>query len=212
MKEEMKKIVNNYGKEILLEKKKFLSIFTDIAPKLKKEKKLLELALDENIAELFVNCPINDRKANIVKARRKLENYMAKSGIDDVLNSFAYALDWNDEFSDIEKNDVRPKQQQNEKVVVEDKKDKMSFSWLLKTILLATILGIAITIIDYREILALNIINFLVMFFTVFIAGCITKYCKKGFVLGFIVWFILLGIIFFLDETFGIWNYFLNNG
>jgi len=99
MKEEIKKIVDKYGKEILLDKKKFISIFADMAPNLKKERKLLDIALSENIGETFLNCEENQQEIIKLKVRRKLENaYVASSGIDEVIDAISYALGW--KFSD----------------------------------------------------------------------------------------------------------------
>lgn len=99
MEQEVKKIVDKYGKEILLNSKKFVSIFADMNPKMKSERKLLESAMSENIAELFANCAENERQTCIIKVRRKLKSvYIAEEGINDIIKCFTYALDWKSEY------------------------------------------------------------------------------------------------------------------
>ena len=90
----IKLIFQQFGIDIILQKNKFLSIFLDYAPKLKKEKKILYVALDENVADFFVNCEIEERETNIQKARRKMDWLMSESAIDLVISSFIDALEW----------------------------------------------------------------------------------------------------------------------
>ncbi len=90
----IKGIIDQFGLDIILQKNKFLSIFGDYAPRLKKEKKMISIALDENIADLFVNCEIEEREANIQKARRAMNLIMSESAIDLVISSFIDALGW----------------------------------------------------------------------------------------------------------------------
>ena len=94
MMETMKLIFQQFGIDIILQKSKFLSIFMDYAPRLKKERKILSVALDENIADFFVNCEIEDRKTNIQKAKRKMNMIMSESAIALVISSFIDALEW----------------------------------------------------------------------------------------------------------------------
>ena len=94
MMETMKLIFQQFGTDIILQKNKFISIFVDYAPRLKKEKKILSVALDENIADFFVNCEVEEREANIRKARRAMNLIMSESAIDLVISSFIDALDW----------------------------------------------------------------------------------------------------------------------
>ena len=93
--EAIKAIIDQFGSDIILQKNKFLSIFGDYAPRLKKEKKMLSIALDENIACLFINCEISDHEAVVRKARRSLDTIMSESAINLVISSFADAFGWN---------------------------------------------------------------------------------------------------------------------
>ncbi len=107
MKEIVKKIIDKYGKEILLNSKKFISIFSDEAPSMKKEKKLLQIAFSENIGELFVNCKDSQREICIIKVKRKLDSYMSEEGLNSVLKGISYGLGWNDEYQKLSKNQNR---------------------------------------------------------------------------------------------------------
>lgn len=91
----IKVIIDQFGSDIILQKNKFLSIFGDYAPKLKKEKKMISIALDENIANLFINCEISEHEAVVRKARRSLDAILSDSAIDIVISSFTDALGWN---------------------------------------------------------------------------------------------------------------------
>ena len=119
-----KKIVVKHGKEILANKKKFISIFSDEAPRMKTEKKLLEIALSEDIAEIFLNCPENDRKAGMLRARRKLEKLMSDDGINEVLNSFSYALNWKEKASILEEKKIIENKVSTEKNVKNNETEK----------------------------------------------------------------------------------------
>ena len=90
----VKQIVEQFGADILLQKNRFLSVFVDYAPKMRKEKKMLSIALDENIATLFVNCETSDRELHVKKAQRALDMILAESAIHFVVETFAYAFDW----------------------------------------------------------------------------------------------------------------------
>ena len=103
MEEEIKKIIDKYDKDILKDSKKFISIFSDVAPSLKKEKKYLQIAFSENIGELFVNCKDNERETCIIKVRRKLESYISEEGLNSVLKGITYGLGWNKQYKEVSK-------------------------------------------------------------------------------------------------------------
>lgn len=92
--ETIKVIIDQFGSDIILQKNKFLSIFGDYAPRLKKEKKMISIALDEDIACLFINCEANEREAAVGKVRRSLDSFMSESAINLVISSFTDALGW----------------------------------------------------------------------------------------------------------------------
>ena len=103
MKDVIKKIVDENGEEILLDKKKFISLFMDYAPQMKDERKFLEMALNENIGKLFANCQKEDRVLVLNKAKDKLKKYMSENGMKMIVSSFAYALGWKAEFNEFVK-------------------------------------------------------------------------------------------------------------
>lgn len=90
----VKQIFEQFGSEILLDKNKFLAIFVDYAPKMKKERKMLAIALDEGVAKFFVNCAECDRETNVDKARKSMNPIMSETAVDTVIQSLIFALGW----------------------------------------------------------------------------------------------------------------------
>lgn len=90
----VKNIIAEFGPNILLNASRFQSILLDYAPKLKKERKILSLALDEGVADYFVNCAESDREANVNRAKNKMSLLMSDEAINMVIRCFSYALDW----------------------------------------------------------------------------------------------------------------------
>ena len=121
--ETMKLIFQQFGSDIILQKNKFLSIFVDYAPRLKKEKKILSVALDENIADFFVNCEVGEREPNIQKARRAMNLIMSESAINLVISSFTDALGWNT--SELDSNCTKV----DDIVLSEEKSDTVSYEF-----------------------------------------------------------------------------------
>ena len=208
MKNELKSIIGKYGEDILLNNKKFISLFADTAPSLKKEKKLLEMALTEDIGPLFVNCEKSQRSTSIIKARRKLENnYMAENGIDEVLAGITYALGWTEEYNTITnekktdkqtvaKSEETKKAESPKKATINampTKKEEMvskppdtveekKTNWLVATVL-SIICGFAVMIMEGRKSFECNLYNFIsgiMMVFFGFIAMHIAKKMNKG--------------------------------
>ena len=62
----------HFGKDILSNKMKFLSAFDDFAPKLQKERKLIELALNEKINYIFLEADKNRKDINKKKLPYKI--------------------------------------------------------------------------------------------------------------------------------------------
>ena len=87
-------IINQFGVDVVLQKDRFISIIGDIAPMLKKEKKILSVALDEDIAQLFFKCSVEDRNSHIIIAKRRLDGFLSESAIEMVVSSFAVAFGW----------------------------------------------------------------------------------------------------------------------
>ena len=124
MKDVIKRIVDENGEEILLDKKKFISLFMDYAPQMKDERKFLEMALNENIGKLFANCQKEDRVFVLNKAKDKLKKYMSENGMKMIVSSFAYALGWKEEFNEFVRkstgNNAESKNESNSGVVHEN--------------------------------------------------------------------------------------------
>jgi len=93
----MKKIFEQFGPDIALDKKIFISVLKDYAPNLKKEVRIISIALDDNIAKYFINCRVEDRQNNIRKAKQSLNAIMSDSDIEMVISSFILALNWDTE-------------------------------------------------------------------------------------------------------------------
>ena len=92
----LKQIIERFGTDILLDQRKCISVFKDIAPQLKKEQKVLKAALDSGIAVYFVSCPVNEREGNINKALYAID-YLNDDAKELIISSFVEALDWDKE-------------------------------------------------------------------------------------------------------------------
>lgn len=90
----IKKIIEQFGVDIILNKKKFLSIFSDFAPNMKMEKKILSVALEENIGQIIVGTNPNEVEASIQKIKRALDIIMSENAINMIISSFSEALSW----------------------------------------------------------------------------------------------------------------------
>lgn len=88
-------IIEQFGENILLEKNKFIAVFTDYAPNMKKEKKIFSIALDEKIAPIIINTQVGEANLSVQRIRNILGSIMVDTAIDIVVNSFAEALNWN---------------------------------------------------------------------------------------------------------------------
>lgn len=90
----IKMIFNHFGYELLRDNKKFLAVFSDIAPKMKSERKMIGVALEQGIGDFFVNTPAQDREYAVRQAIRKLEIIMSENAINTVISSLIIAMDW----------------------------------------------------------------------------------------------------------------------
>ncbi len=236
MEEVLKNIIEKYGEEILLSNKKFVSIFADTAPQLKNEKKLLEMALNENIGPLFVNCEKKQRSTIIIKARRKLENnYMSETGINEFLAGITFSLGWTEEYNTLKNHknvqkkietEVKEKKKEEPKKVVTtenneiisqetDSEEKKKTNWKVATIA-SLIGGVSIVIIDGRESFALNLYNFIsgiIVVFFAFISMHIAKKLNKGKaatgIIAFVIWYGFLMCMVFISNHVQLWEYLL---
>lgn len=97
--EVVKLITEQFGVEIIQDSRKFLSIFSDYAPMLKREKKILSIALSEGIGEIVVSCNHNDVNTSIQKIKRTLEMIMSDTAINMIIIAFGEAFNWHYELS-----------------------------------------------------------------------------------------------------------------
>lgn len=91
-------MVELYGDNIFADERKCISIFKDIAPELKNEQKILNMALSSGIGEYFVACSENEQESSIKKAIYSMDylSYDAKSLI---ISSFVNALGWDEDLA-----------------------------------------------------------------------------------------------------------------
>ena len=115
MRHELKKIVEDNGKEILLDKTKLMQVFSDEYPEMKKERRALELALSKKINELLVDCKEEDKKKNLTIAKKRLENVqeLTRKNSETVLTSFIFALGWDKSYVDLITNQKAKQPQSN---------------------------------------------------------------------------------------------------
>ena len=145
MRHAIKKIIDENGKEILLNRTKFMKIFTSQNPKMEKERKALARALNVKVNELFVECKEEEKENNLIEAKNRLAkiNDLNPKAAEAVLLSFAYALGWDKKYIDIIKNKDdksnvdKNKKNKNEKINIEKNKtnkkktQKSKFKYLL---------------------------------------------------------------------------------
>ena len=106
----VKQIFEQFGSEILLEKNKFLAVFADYAPKMKKERKMLNIALDEGVAIFFVNCAEYDRETRVNQAKKSMSLIMSETAIETVIQCFTFALGWESTQKTVSENNILPSQ------------------------------------------------------------------------------------------------------
>lgn len=92
----LKQIINNFGIEILQEPERCIAILMDVAPRLRKERQILKVALNFRIGTYFINCPYDERKININRAMQSLKFLNDESkGL--IITAFVKALGWEEE-------------------------------------------------------------------------------------------------------------------
>jgi len=90
----LKSIFDQFGTNLLLDCNKFIAVFVDMAPKFKQEKKIIAIALNENIAPLLLNADREDEIIVLEKITTKLNEIMAPSAIRLIVSAFLPALGW----------------------------------------------------------------------------------------------------------------------
>ena len=103
-------LIEDYGIEIISNQKKCISVFKDIAPQLKDEQKILNLALSLGVAEHFMSCKGKDYNDNIQKAKIAMD-FLNDEAKELVVAAFVEALGW----SKNAENDRNKKQQKKAK-------------------------------------------------------------------------------------------------
>ncbi|MBR6242847.1 MAG: hypothetical protein IKQ90_05070 [Ruminococcus sp.] len=90
----IKDIIKKYGVSVMNEKARFIGLFGDYAPKLAHEKRILQLALDENTAKFFVNCKEAEREKNLAKAQNLLLEVLNEKTVREILEIFVGMFKW----------------------------------------------------------------------------------------------------------------------
>ena len=89
----IKDIIKKYGKNIFMQKERFIGLFGDLAPKLSYEKKALSYAMNERIITYF-NCDEADREKNFSSARTVLEDILSEKAVRVVMEIFVKVFGW----------------------------------------------------------------------------------------------------------------------
>lgn len=97
----IREILGRFGYELLLDKHKFISVLSDLAPKMKFERKVLTVALEQNIAHLFINTQVSRRESCVRQAIRELQTIMSEEAIYTVISTLILALDWDENLIDL---------------------------------------------------------------------------------------------------------------
>lgn len=92
--EVVKKIVDAYGEDIIQNSRLFLALFGDLAPHLKREKKIFSISMTNDVMSLFENCAENERTMRINRVRSLLEDVLSDGAIEQFLSCMSYALGW----------------------------------------------------------------------------------------------------------------------
>ncbi len=87
-------ILTQFGVEVLQQPKRFLSLFSDVAPTLTKEKALLQFVMQPEVMKQFQPCNPRDETARLFAAKRRLEGIVAEDALQQVLDAFAAGLGW----------------------------------------------------------------------------------------------------------------------
>lgn len=81
------------GYGLLLDNHKFISIFSDLVSKMKSERKMLIVALDQGIGTLFTNTPVSNQESAVRLSIRELQIIMSENAICTVISALIIALD-----------------------------------------------------------------------------------------------------------------------
>ena len=127
----LKQIIDKFGLNILLNKQKCIGIFKDLAPSLKEEEKILDVALKLDVGTYFVNVQEDEREAAIKKAIYAMDGILADGAVELIVSALVSALNWDEALLTIiskSKKDKNQESLQQEKasfnIVNEETRDK----------------------------------------------------------------------------------------
>lgn len=90
----LQQIIEKFGKQILLDTRKCVAVFKDMAPTLKEEQRLLEIALKMDVGMFFTNAQSDELEAAIKKSMSAMDGILADEAIESILSAFVTALNW----------------------------------------------------------------------------------------------------------------------
>ncbi len=90
----VQEITAKFGAKVLLDTNRFIMLVNGFAPQLERERKMLEFALDEEIAAILVNCEEAKRSDAICTVRERLCYMMSDEAIMAVTYCLTNALGW----------------------------------------------------------------------------------------------------------------------
>ncbi len=82
-------IGDRFGADVLGNEKQFLSVFSDLAPEMKKERNILSSALRMGAGKHFLHCPEKDRERAVFRTRNMLDGVIVDDGITLVISCFS---------------------------------------------------------------------------------------------------------------------------
>jgi tetratricopeptide (TPR) repeat protein len=108
-----KSVTAKFGVEILADKSKFLNAFSDLAPKLERERKILKAAFDENIHRVLLDAAAKseaEKEIAVKKSVAQLSVLLSEQAAVLAVSCLVAALDWNISVASVEKANHQPTQ------------------------------------------------------------------------------------------------------
>ena len=118
----IKDILKKYGVSVMSEKARFIGLFGDYAPKLAHEKRILQLALDENTAKFFINCKEAERENNLAKAQNALLEVLNEKTVREILEIFVDAFEWKVKMPQTAQKSISPVANDIKVIIIHDNK------------------------------------------------------------------------------------------
>lgn len=91
--EMVKRLVDAYGDDIIMNKRIFLALFGDLAPHLKKERKIFSAAMTSDVMKLFERCSEDEQKKRISRVRMILD-MLSEESVYLFINCMGEAVGW----------------------------------------------------------------------------------------------------------------------